>query len=132
MVLQQLTRTRGLPKHPQVVQDIIFCGLGCGLKNFPKPSKTEAQNVRLREPSFDFSNKHFEEGNDCRFSELDRFADSQSHDRLQHLHRGSQWRRRFSFIRHSESRSPRQAFPRATKGQAPERNLKNKRQQQPQ
>ena len=32
LVLQQLTRPRGLPKYPQVVQDIIFCGLGCGLE----------------------------------------------------------------------------------------------------
>jgi AraC-like DNA-binding protein len=29
-VLQRLTTTRGLPKYPQVVQDILFCGLGCG------------------------------------------------------------------------------------------------------
>ncbi|MGB7024982.1 MAG: hypothetical protein WBD73_14380 [Candidatus Acidiferrales bacterium] len=33
LVLQQLTRPRGLPKDLQVVQDIAICGLGCGLEN---------------------------------------------------------------------------------------------------
>ena len=31
----QLTSTRGLPNTAQVVQDIAFCGLGCGLAISP-------------------------------------------------------------------------------------------------
>jgi hypothetical protein len=33
LVLQRLTRPRGLPKYAEVVQDIRFCGFGCGLEN---------------------------------------------------------------------------------------------------
>jgi P-type Mg2+ transporter len=32
-ILQQLTRPRGLPKYAEVIQDIEFCGLGCGLES---------------------------------------------------------------------------------------------------
>src|SRR6202042_2218782 len=32
VVLQQLTRPRGLPKYAEVAQDIACCGLGCGLE----------------------------------------------------------------------------------------------------
>src|SRR6202040_2032360 len=32
LVLQQLRRPRGLPKYAEVVQDIIICGLDCGLR----------------------------------------------------------------------------------------------------
>jgi hypothetical protein len=41
-VLQQLTTTRGLPKYLQVVQDIAFCGLGCGLGNSTFATKRAA------------------------------------------------------------------------------------------
>jgi hypothetical protein len=33
LVLQELTRPRGLPKYAEVVQDIALCGLSCGLGN---------------------------------------------------------------------------------------------------
>jgi len=31
VTVQQLTRPRGLPNYAEVVQDISYCGLGCGL-----------------------------------------------------------------------------------------------------
>src|SRR6266478_3570028 len=43
---RQLTRPRGLPNYAEVVQDIAYCGLGCGLEKvhrlgssptFPEP-----------------------------------------------------------------------------------------------
>jgi hypothetical protein len=37
LVLQQLTRPRGLPKYAEVAEDIIGCGLDCGLKKFTNP-----------------------------------------------------------------------------------------------
>ena len=40
LVLQQLTRPRGLPKYAEIVQDIIGCGLDCGLENYRKRSET--------------------------------------------------------------------------------------------
>ena len=30
--IEQLTRPRGLPKYPQIVQDTVCCGLDCGLE----------------------------------------------------------------------------------------------------
>jgi len=32
LVLQQLTRPRGLPNYAEVIQDVGSCGLGCGLE----------------------------------------------------------------------------------------------------
>src|ERR1035437_2472967 len=43
LVLQQLTTTRGLQKYLQAVQDINFCGLGCGLEGkirLPDPARS--------------------------------------------------------------------------------------------
>jgi len=51
-VTAQLRTTRGLPKYLQVVQDIIFCGLDCGLEKqrpWPLPSPGSGQRwVALR------------------------------------------------------------------------------------
>jgi predicted nuclease of restriction endonuclease-like (RecB) superfamily len=35
-VLQQLTKMRGLPNIALVIQNITSCGLGCGLRDFPR------------------------------------------------------------------------------------------------
>ena len=35
-ILQQLRRPRGLPQYAEVAEDIILCGLDCGLEIIPE------------------------------------------------------------------------------------------------